>query len=297
MNTTDFNDLSAFAVVARARNFTRAAAELGVSPSALSQKIRSLEERLGYRLLTRTTRSVSMTEAGERVFATVSPRFEEIVAHLDALSALKARPAGTVRITASEHAAESVLWPKLSNLLPDYPEVRVEIVSENGFVDIASRGLDAGVRLGGDVEKDMIATRIGPDERLMPVASPSYFRTHPPPEIPQDLVGHNCINIRLIRSGTIYAWEFADKGTPLRVRVDGQLVFSSMRLAVDAAVRGLGIAFVPEVATRPHVKAGALVQVLEDWCPPITGFHLYYPSRRQPTAAFQVVVEALRHRP
>lgn len=295
MPRADFNDLFAFASVARAKSFTRAAAEMGVSPSALSQTIRSLEERLGYRLLTRTTRSVSTTEAGERVLATVSPRFEEIEAELMALGELRHRPAGTVRITASEHAAQTLLWPKLARLLPDYPDIKVEIVSDNGFVDIAAQRLDAGVRLGESVEKDMIAVRIGPDGRLLPVASPDYFARHPAPASPQELVGHACINLRLISSGTIYAWEFERDGRPLRVRVDGQLIFSSIRLSVDAALKGFGIAFVPEDAVRDHVARGELAVTLDEWCPKIAGYHLYYPSRRQQSPAFQVIVDALRH--
>ena len=296
MARTNYNDIFAFAVVARSKSFTRAAAELGISPSALSQTLRTLEERLGYRLLTRTTRSVSTTQAGERLLATVSPRFEEIEAELLALGELRDKPAGMVRITASEHAAETILWPKLKGVVRDYPDIRLEIVSDSGFVDIAALGLDAGVRLGESVEKDMVAVRIGPDERLLPVASPSYFERRPVPASPQDLVRHDCINLRLISSGTIYAWEFQQDGRPLRVRVDGPLIFSSIRLSVDAALEGLGIAFVPEEAVRSHIERGELVAMLENWCPAIPGFHLYYPSRRHQSPAFQVVVEALRYR-
>lgn len=296
MVRSNFNDLSAFAAVARARSFTKAAAELKLSPSALSQTVRGLEDRLGYRLLTRTTRSVSPTEAGERVLAAVSPRFQEIEAELTALSELRDRPAGTIRITASEYAAEAVLWPKLASVLGAYPDIKVEIISDNGFVDIAAQGLDAGVRLGESVEKDMIAVRIAPDQRLLPVAAPDYFKTHPVPASPQDLVGHTCINLRLVGSGAIYAWEFERAGRPLRVRVDGQLTFSSVRLSVDAARRGFGIAFVPEDAAREYLDRGALVAILRKWCPEIEGFHLYYPSRRQQSPAFQVIADALRHR-
>lgn len=296
MVRTSYNDLAAFAVVARARSFTRAAAELGISPSALSQTVRTLEERLGYRLLTRTTRSVSTTEAGERLLATVAPRLEEIDTELLALGELRDKPAGTVRITASEYAADTIVWPRLTDVLRDYPDIRLELVSDNGFVDIAAQGYDAGVRLGESVEKDMVAVRIGPDSRLLPVASPAYFERHPAPTTPQELVRHTCINLRLIGSGAIYAWEFQQDARPLRVRVDGQLTFSSIHLSVEAALKGFGIAFVPEEAVREHIERNALVVVLDQWCPPISGFHLYYPSRRQQSPAFQIIVEALRYR-
>ncbi len=286
-------DVLAFIAVATDRSFTHAAARLGVSQSALSRTIRNLEEQIGVRLLTRTTRSVSLTEAGERLFASAAPRVDEIEAELVALRELRDRPAGTVRITASEYAAESVVWPMLVPGLRDYPDIRVEIVSDNGFVDIAAQGLDAGVRLGESVEKDMIAVRIGPDQRLVPVASPGYFERHPLPAVPQDLVGHACINLRLVSSGAIYAWEFEHDGQPLRVRVDGQLTFSSVKLAISAAAEGYGIAFVPEPAVAPLVAEGRLVRVLDEWCQPTPGFHLYYPSRRQNSAAFQVVADML----
>lgn len=296
MVRTSYNDLAAFAVVARTRSFTRAAAELGLSPSALSQTVRTLEERLGYRLLTRTTRSVSPTEAGARLLATVAPRLAEIDTELLALGELRDKPAGTIRITASQYAADTVVWPKLAGVLGDYPDIRLELISENGFVDIADQGYDAGVRLGESVEKDMVAVRIAPDSRLLPVASPSYFARHPAPATPQELVRHSCINLRLIGSGAIYAWEFARDGQPLRVRVDGQLTFSSIDLSVEAALRGFGIAFVPEEAVRAAVARGELVAILDAWCPPVSGFHLYYPSRRQQSPAFQIIVEALRYR-
>ena len=296
MVRTSYNDLAAFAVVARTRSFTRAAAELGLSPSALSQTVRTLEERLGYRLLTRTTRSVSPTEAGARLLATVAPRLAEIDTELLALGELRDKPAGTIRITASQYAADTVVWPKLAGVLGDYPDIRLELISENGFVDIADQGYDAGVRLGESVEKDMVAVRIAPDSRLLPVASPSYFARHPAPATPQELVRHSCINLRLIGSGAIYAWEFARDGQPLRVRVDGQLTFSSIDLSVEAALRGFGIAFVPDEAVRAAVARGELVAILDAWCPPVSGFHLYYPSRRQPSPAFQIIVEALRYR-
>lgn len=292
----NINDLLAFVAVATDQSFTQAAARLGISQSSLSRTIRRLEEQIGVRLLTRTTRSVSPTEAGQRLLASVGPRLDEIESELIALGALRSRPAGTVRITASEYAAETVLWPRLATALRDYPEIKVEIVSENGFVDIAAQGLDAGVRLGESVEKDMIAVRIGPDGRLIPVASPAYLGAYATPSTPQDLVGHSCINLRLIGSGTLYAWEFERDGRPLRVRVEGQLTFTSIALSVDAAIKGYGIAFVPEEAASAAIGRGELIALLEDWCPPISGFHLYYPSRRQQSPAFQIIVDALRHR-
>jgi DNA-binding transcriptional LysR family regulator len=292
----DMNDLLAFVAVATDQSFTRAAARLGMSQSSLSRTISRLEEQIGVRLLTRTTRSVSTTEAGQRLLASVAPRLDEIQSELTALGALRTRPAGTVRITASEYAAETVLWPRLATALQDYPEIKVEIVSENGFVDIAAQSFDAGVRLGESIEKDMIAVRIAPDERLIPVASPAYIAEHPAPVAPQDLVGHNCINLRLIGSGALYSWEFEREGRPMRVRVDGQLTFTSIGLSIDAAVKGYGIAFVPEDAAGPSMQRGELVPLLLDWCQPISGFHLYYPSRRQQSPAMSVIVDALRYR-
>jgi DNA-binding transcriptional LysR family regulator len=297
MARENFNDLAAFAVVARAKSFTKAAAELGVSPSALSQNVRGLEERLGLQLLRRTTRSVSTTEAGERVLSAVAPRFEEIEATLSSLNELRDKPTGTVRLTCSEFAAETVIWPKLFEVLPDYPDIKVEVFIEHGFTDIAAEGFDAGVRLGESVEKDMVAVRIAADGRLIPVASPAYFRDHAPPETPQDLLTHRCINLRLATQGGLYAWEFEKDGRPLRVRVDGPLVFNTIRPTVEAAVAGLGISFVPDESVKAHLASGALVQVLDEWCPPISGFHLYYPSRRQQSPAFAVILEALRYRP
>lgn len=294
MQNGQLSDIVAFLAVARAKSFTRAAGEMGVSQSALSHAIRRLEERLGLRLLTRTTRSVSTTEAGDRLLSEVGPRFEEIGAALDALGELRERPAGTIRITASEYAAETCVWPGLADGLIDYPDIHVEVVSDNGFVDIAAEGFDAGVRLGESVEKDMVAVRIGPDQRLVPVASPQYLAQHPAPCTPQDLVGHRCINLRLIGSGTLYAWEFEQDGRPLRVRVNGPLAFTSIRLAVEAAAQGYGIAFVPEDSVSRYTGSNELVQLLREWCPSIPGFHLYYPSRRQHSPAFQVVLELLR---
>lgn len=281
-------------MIARVKSFTRAAAEIGVSPSALSQTIRSLEERLGYRLLTRTTRSVSTTESGERLLAAVAPRFEEIEAELAVLGELRDRPAGLVRITCSERAAETVLWPKLASGLVEYPDVKVELFIDHSFTDIAAQRFDAGVRLGESVEKDMIAVRIGPDMRMVAVASPAYLAGRPAPATPQELVAHACINLRLSSGGTLYAWEFEKDGRPLRVKVDGQFTFNTVRPMISAALQGFGIAYVPEDSAQPHLKAGELIQVLDDWCQPFSGFHLYYPSRRQMNPAFALVIDLLR---
>lgn len=290
-----FNDLAAFAAIARERSFTRAAALLGVSPSALSQTMRALEERLGVRLLTRTTRSVSTTEAGERILATIAPRFDEIRAEVSALNALRDKPAGTVRITSSEHAAETILWPRLAPVLRRHPDIKLEIYIDHSFTNIAAERFDAGVRLGESLEKDMVAIRIGPDGRLIAVAAPSYFKRRAIPKSPQDLVKHSCINLRLSTQGGLYPWEFEKDGRPLRVRVDGQLIFNSMRPMVTAALAGFGIAFVAEDIVRGEINRGKLVQVLDDWCQSFSGFHLYYPSRRQNSRAFQLVADALRY--
>lgn len=295
MATENFNDLAAFAVVAREKSFTRAAARLGVSPSALSQTVRGLEERMGLRLLTRTTRSVSTTEAGERVLQTVGPRFEQILAELMALGELRDKPAGTVRITCSEHAAETVLWPKLTPVLKKYPEVKLELCIDHSFIDIAAERFDAGVRLGESLDKDMVAIRIGPDGRLIVVAAPAYFEQHAIPQTPQDLMKHNCINLRLATQGGLYAWEFQNDSRHLNIRVDGQLTFNSMRPMVAAAMQGFGIAFLPEDSVREDIRSGRLVQVLDEWCPQFSGYHLYYPTRRQNSPAFQVVADALRY--
>jgi DNA-binding transcriptional LysR family regulator len=292
----DINDLLAFLAVARERSFTRAAARLGVSQSALSHTMRGLEQRLGIRLLTRTTRSVAPTEAGERLLRTVGPRFDEIDAELASLSELRDKPAGTIRITAGEHAAEAVLWPALARLLPDYPDIHVELIVDYGLTDIVAERYDAGVRLGEQVAKDMIAVRIGPDFGMAVVGSPSYFERRPRPKTPQDLTAHTCINIRLPTYGGVYAWEFEKRGRELRVRVEGQLVFNNTALRMNAALSGLGLAYLPEDRVAAHVAEGRLVRVLDDWCPPFSGYHLYYPSRRQPTPAFALLVDALRYR-
>lgn len=293
----NLNDFLGFVAVARERNFTRAAAKLGVSQSALSHAIRGLESRLGVRLLARTTRSVAPTAAGERLLRTIGPRFDQIEAELADLNELKDRPAGTIRITAGEHAAEAVLWPALKKLLPAYPDIKVELVVDYGLTDIVAERYDAGVRLGEQVAKDMIAVRIGPELRMAVVGSPSYFARRPMPKKPQDLTEHNCINIRLPTLGGIYAWEFEKRGRALKVRVDGQLVFTNLSLRLSAVRDGMGLAYMMEDQVEADIARGKLIRVLEDWCAPFSGYHLYYPSRRQPTPAFAVLVEALRYRP
>lgn len=296
MARENLNDLQAFLAVARSRSFTRAAAQLGVSPSALSHSMRGLEERLGIRLLTRTTRSVSPTEAGERLLRTVGPRFEEVEAELAALNELRRKPAGKIRITAAEHSATTILWSKLAKVLSRYPDVKVEINIEAGLIDIAAHGYDAGVRLGEQVAKDMVSVRIGPDIRFAVVGTKSYFAKHAAPKTPQDLVAHSCINVRLPTYGGLWAWDFERDGRELKVRVDGQLTFNSVFQARDAALEGYGLAYIPEDLARPHLAKGQLVWVLQDWSPPWPGYHLYYPSRRQSSPAFALIVDALRHR-
>jgi DNA-binding transcriptional LysR family regulator len=292
----NFNDLAAFVAVARERSFTRAAAKLGVSQSALSQTIKGLEARLGMRLLTRSTRSVSPTEAGDRLLRTLAPRFEEIEQELGALDALREKPAGTIRITAGEHPAVSVLQPSLKRILSDYPDIHVEIVVDYGLTDIVAQGYDAGVRMGEQVAKDMIAVRIGPDMRMAVVGSPAYFEGRGRPEQPQDLTAHNCINIRLPTYGGLFAWEFERDGREIRVRVEGQIVVNHGALRLASVLDGLGLAYVPEDQIADHVASGHLVRVLDDWCAPFSGYHLYYPSRRHASPAFALVVEALRYR-
>jgi DNA-binding transcriptional LysR family regulator len=296
MQRGNLDDLLAFVAVARERSFTKGAAKLGVSQSALSHTIRALETRLGVRLLTRTTRSVSPTEAGERLLQTVGPRLEEIDAELGALSDYREKPAGTIRLTAVDYVVDAVLWPKLAPFLRNYPAIKLEIVVDYGLTDIVAERFDAGVRSGEQVAKDMIAVRIGPDIRMAVVGTPAYFRKRPEPEKPQDLLAHSCINLRLPTHGGLYAWEFAKDGRELRVRVDGQLVFNGTDQMLNAALAGFGLAYVPEELVRPLIAKGRLRHVLEDWCPPYSGYHLYYPSRRQPSAAFALMVEALRER-
>jgi DNA-binding transcriptional LysR family regulator len=296
MTRENITGLLAFLAVARERSFTKAAAKLGVSQSALSHTIRGLEERLGLRLLTRTTRSVSPTDAGQRLLLTAAPRFEEIEAELAALSELRKRPAGTIRITTAEHAARTILWPKLTKFLPGYPDIKVEIIVDYGLTDIVAERYDAGVRLGEQVAKDMIAVRIGPDMRMAAVGASSYFAKRSPPEAPQDLTTHDCINLRLPTHGGLLAWEFEKDGRELKVRVDGQLVFNSGTAILNAALAGFGLGYVPEDLAAPHIAERRLRRVLEDWCPPFPGYHLYYPSRRQSSPAFTLLVDALRQR-
>jgi DNA-binding transcriptional LysR family regulator len=296
MRRQNINDLLAFLAVAKDRSFTKAAAKLGVSPSALSHTIRGLESRLGLRLLTRTTRSVSPTEAGERLLQTVGPWIEEIEAELESLSELRERPAGSIRITAGEHAVHSVLWPKLAKFLRNYPDIKVELRVDNTLTDIVAERYDAGVRFGEQVAKDMIAVRIGPDFRFAVVGLKSYFAKRSPPTKPQDLIGHNCINLRLPTHDNLYAWDFEKNGRELKVRVEGQLVFDNAFQLLDAALAGFGLAYVPEDLVQSHIAKGRLKRVLEDWCPPYSGYHLYFPSRRQQTPAFALLIDALRYR-
>jgi DNA-binding transcriptional LysR family regulator len=296
MDRDNASDLLAFLAVARERSFTKAAAKLGISQSALSQIVRGLEQRLGVRLLSRTTRSVAPTEAGERLFQNIGPRFDEMDGELAALSALREKPAGTLRITAIEHAADTILLPALEKLLPKYPDIRVEIIADYGLTNIVTERYDAGIRLGEQVAKDMIAVRVGPDFRMVVVGSPSYFATRKKPQTPQDLTSHNCISLRLPTYGGLYAWEFEKNGRELHVRVEGQLVFNGAASMLSAALNGLGLAYLPEGMVQPHAAKGRLVRVLSDWCGPFSGYHLYYPSRQQRSPALALLVDALRYR-
>ncbi|MFJ4142834.1 LysR family transcriptional regulator [Pseudomonas sp. NPDC089734] len=290
------NDLLAFLAVARERSFTRAAAKLGVSQSALSHTVRGLEARLGLRLLTRTTRSVSPTEAGQRLLQTVGPRFEEIEVELAALSELRDKPAGNIRISAMDYSLDILLRPMLKTFLQQYPDISVEVCCDYNFVDIAAQGFDAGIRLGEAVAQGMIATRIGPDMRMAVVGSPHYFASRPHPETPRELTAHLCNNLRLPTHGGIYAWEFAKGQESLNVRVSGQVTHNGVYQLLDAALDGFGLSYIPADIVEPHIASGELVQVLKDWCPLFSGFHLYYPSRRQTSPAFALLVEALRYR-
>jgi DNA-binding transcriptional LysR family regulator len=296
MPRENVNDLLAFLAVAREKSFTRAAAQLGVSQSALSHTLRGLETRLGVRLLNRSTRSVSPTEAGERLRASVGPHFEQIEAELAALSELREKAAGTIRINAGQHSANSILWPKIAQFLKSYPDIKIEITVDYGLADIVAERYDAGVRLGEQVAKDMVAVRIGPDFRMAVVASPSYFEHRSIPKTPQDLTAHNCINLRLPTRGNIYAWEFEKGKREVNVRVDGQLTFNSSDQILKAVLAGFGLAYLPEDVATPHLEKGNLKRVLEDWCTPFPGYHLYYPSRRQSSLAFSLLVDALRHK-
>lgn len=294
MARRNLNDLLAFVTVAREGSFTRAGAVLGVSQSALSQAIKALEERLEIRLLTRTTRSVSPTPAGERLLHAIGNRFDEIEAELDALTELRDKPAGSVRITSGDHVLRTILLPKLLPVMHRYPDIHIEFSVSYGFRDIVADRFDAGVRLGESIDKDMIALPISPKLRMAAVASPAYFEKRPVPRAPDDLTRHNCINIRFPTSGGLYVWEFERRGRQVNVRVDGQATFNTSSPMVLAALDGLGIAFLPEEEFAPHIEEGRLVRVLQDWCPPFSGYHLYYPSRRQHSPAFSLVVDALR---
>jgi DNA-binding transcriptional LysR family regulator len=296
MAREQFGDLLAFVTVARERSFTRAAAQLNVSQSALSHTIRALEARLGLRLLARTTRSVAPTEAGERLLNAVGPRFDDIASEVAALSVLRDKPAGNIRINATEHAANTLLWPSLERILPDYPDIHVELIIDNRFIDIVAERYDAGVRIGDDVAKDMIAVRISPEVRMAAVASPAYLAKHPPPKTPYDLADHNCIGLRMSTHGNLYAWEFKKGKREVNVRVQGQLTFNSSPLRLRAALAGFGIANVPQDLAEEYIADGRLVHVLKDWTRIFPGYHLYYPSRRQASPAFNVLVEALRYR-
>lgn len=296
MKRDELVDLNAFMIVAEEQNFTRAAARLGTSQSALSHTIRRLEGRLGVRLLTRTTRNVAPTEAGERLLGTLRPALESIVTELASLTELRERPAGNIRITTSEHAATTVLWPVLRKLLPQYPDINVELSVDSSLTDIVGGRFDAGVRLGEAVAKDMVAVRIGPELRMAVVGSPKYFEDHPVPMTPQDLSAHHCVNLRMLSAGSLYAWELEKDGRELRVRVEGQLAFNNTNMIIRAAEDGFGLCFLMEDHVADRVADGRLVRVLQDWCPPFAGYHLYYPSRRQPSAAFSVLVDALRYR-
>jgi DNA-binding transcriptional LysR family regulator len=296
MRREDLGELTAFLAVADERSFTRAAARLGTSQSALSHTIRRLEARLGVQLLSRTTRSVAVTDAGERLAQTLRPAFADIDAELVALSALRQKPAGVVRINTSEHAARSILWPALERLLPNHPDLKVELYVESGLVDIVAQRFDAGVRLGEQVARDMIAVRISPDLRMAAVATPDYLKRRGVPTQPHDLAHHACINLRLMTLGGLYAWEFERDGRQVNVRVDGQLTFNRPDLIMTAAISGMGVAFLPEDHVLPDLDEGRLVRVLEDWCPPFSGYHIYYPARRQQSPAFALILEALRYR-
>jgi DNA-binding transcriptional LysR family regulator len=296
MRRENTNDLIAFVEVARVRSFTRAAAKLGVSQSALSYTVRTLEARIGLQLLTRTTRSVSLTEAGERLLRNIGPRLDEIDLEVAALSDLRDKPAGIVRITAVEHAAETILWPKLAPVLRAYPDVQIEILNDYRLVDIAAERFDGGVRFGGHVDKDMIAMRISAGFRTAIVAAPSYFEGRPAPATPRDLVDHDCIGLRLPTHGGLYLWDFRKGGQTLEVRTQGRVVLNSVPMIRQAALDGLGLAYMPEDFVEDQLREGRLVRVLQDWCPPMPGYHLYYTSRRQPSPAFALVIDALRYR-
>lgn len=294
MPRDNLNDLVAFVTVAREKSFTRAAAQLGVSQSALSHTIRSLESRLGMRLLTRTTRSVSATDVGERLLATLAPRFDEIYSELAALNDLRDKPSGVIRISATDYAINQLLWPKLEHFLHEYPDITVELISDYGLTDIVANRYDAGIRLGEQVTNGMISARIGPDLRFVVVGSPAYFASNPKPETPQDLLQHRCINLRLPTHGGFYVWEFAKDGREVKARVEGQVIFNSVYQIRSAAVSGFGLAHIPEDIVAPLIAEGKLIQVMDEWCPVWDGLHIYYPSRRESSRALALVVKALR---
>lgn len=295
MTVESYDQLAIFSVVAQERSFTRAAARLGMSQPALSRAMRQLEERLGVRLLARTTRSVAPTQAGEHLLQVIAPRFDEINSELALLSKFRDRPAGKLRITAGEHAAIAVLQPVLARLLPDHPDLSIEIIVDYGLTDIVAEGFDAGVRLGEQVAKDMIAMRIGPDMRMAVIGSPAYFSHYTKPVIPADLMAHNCITLRMPTHGGLFMWEFEKNGQALNVRIEGQLVFNNIAMRLESVLQGLGLAYMPEDVVRPYIEQGRLIRVLEDWCEPYSGYHLYYPSRRQSSPAFTLLREALRY--
>ncbi|WP_323144961.1 LysR family transcriptional regulator [Massilia phyllosphaerae] len=296
MARDNINDILVFLAVARERSFTRAAAKLGMTQSALSHTVRALEERLGVRLLTRTTRSVSPTEAGERLMQNVAPRLEEIEAEIAAVSDLGDRPAGTIRITAIDHVIDSVLWPRLAPILPQYPDLHVEMSSDYRIVDIAAERYDIGVRHGDQVDKDMIAVRLTPDVQMMIVAAPAYFEWHAVPTTAQELMKHNCINLRLASSGGLYAWELRHAGRDLEVQVRGQTVFTNVYHMLSAALSGVGVTYLPESLVGPYLQSGRLVSVMPDWCAVFPGLHAYYPSRRQASRALALVIDTIRHK-
>jgi DNA-binding transcriptional LysR family regulator len=296
MARSNLDDLAAFALVARERSFTKAAAKLGVSPSALSHMMRGLEERLGLGLLSRTTRSVTPSAAGERLLHTLEPRLQEIEAELAALAELRTQPAGEVRLTTDDFALSAHLWPRLRKVLPDYPGIQVELVTDYRLTDIVAGRFDGGIRLGGLVDKDMVALAIGPEERMAVAGAPSYFAAHAPPLSPAELTAHNCLKLRLPTHGGFYAWEFEKDGRALRVRVEGQVTFNSSPPMLAAAIDGFGLAYVPRGLAEPHFRSGRLIDVLADWLPPFAGYHVYYPSRRHVTPAFAVILDALRYR-
>lgn len=297
MPRESYSDLLIFIAVAREQSFTRAAMQLGISQSTLSRTVRALETRMGIRLLARTTRSVSPTEAGLRLMQSVTPRFQEIEAELAAVGEMRDKPAGTIRITAIEHAAETVLWPILAKLLPKFPEIKVELIIEPRYSDIVTQRYDMGVRLGDDLAKEMTAVRIGPDIQFAIVGSPDYLAKHPQPRKPQDIAEHECINQRLMSNGEIYAWEVRKGKQRQSIRGEGQVVFNNPKQILNAALAGFGLGYVPEQMARPYITKGRLKQVLDDWCPSSPGYHLYYPSHRKPSRAMTVVIDALRYSP